>query len=110
MVGGLSLGDLAQAGSISQRKLCEVLKSDQSAYIAVIKAGFEPDSSTGRLLGGLSGNNLSDMGKEYTACQPCPDAPPNIPHSTFGWLKTTEDIASGDWTRTYPEWPIDWPE
>jgi hypothetical protein len=109
VVGGLSLGDLVKAGDISTDKLCSVLKSNQSAYIAAIREWWKPDSTAGGLLGGLSGNNLQDMGQKFTECKKCPDAPPSIPNSSFSWIKTTKDIASGDWTQTYP-WPIDWPK
>jgi hypothetical protein len=108
VVGGMSFGDIVQAGDISQDKMCSVLKSNQAGYIGGIRNEFKPEGTAGTLLGQLQGNNLDDMGRSFKDCKKCPDAPPSLPNSTFGWLKTTKDMASGDWKQTYP-WPIDWP-
>lgn len=109
VVGGLTLGDPVRDGPITQSKMCELLKGNQGAYIGRIGAEFEKGSNASNLLTGLSGVNLDDMGKQYKDCEKCPDKTPTIPHSSFAWLKTTKDMASGDWQRTYPGWPIDWP-
>lgn len=102
VVGGLSLGNLVSAGDISTSTLCEVLRSDQSEYIARILERFDPQSAAAQHLRSLSGNNIQDMGRQFTGCGKCPEAAPAMPNSTFTWIKNTQDIATGDWTQTYP--------
>jgi hypothetical protein len=50
------------------------------------------------------------MGKKWKHCSKCPEKTPNYGHSDFSWIKTTKDIASGDWKQTYEDLPIDWPK
>lgn len=112
VLGGLKLlYELFLKDYFSTDSLCDALGNTDVMWIANrVRCEFGADTLQHRLLKECGDPPLVSMREPLAGkCYDCPDPPPNLPHSTFGWVTGTIDLAKGwDPRKTYPDSEIDW--
>ena len=109
-VAGIGLGragDLLDILDFDSSTLCTEVRANQARLVAGLSA-MNIGPTAPALLKQLSGNLIGDMGQNFTDCNPCPDAPVNLPHSNFAWIKSIRDSARGNWRKTFSDLPVNW--